>query len=287
MHPGMQAGPTPSLPHDVPGPCQAPLSAAGRLALLAGVLCLLLAPLLACSKKDPTFEDVPPADQLYSKGMKQLQGRKILGLVPWTNYSKAIETFQQIVDNYPYSEYEVEAQLRIADAYFEDGRYDEALSYYRDFGDLHPQHPKVPYTILRSALCKYKQTEATYRDQTETREAIQYLETLLRRFPYSEEGRQGEVLYYELRTRLAKSVMDIGDFYLDREQYQSAANRYRDVLDEYPGLGLDGEALFKLGLCYEHLKRVDEAVRLYHVVLENFRQTPLATKAAERIAAAN
>jgi len=253
-------------------------------ALLGLFACLLLAP--GCSKKKPTFEDVPPADELYQKGMKQLEGRKILGIVPWVNYSKAIATFQQIVDNYPYSEYEVEAQLRIADAYFDDGRYEEALSYYRDFGDLHPQHAKVPYTILRSALCKYKQIESINRDQTATREALKYLETLLQRFPYSEETREGEVMLYELRGRLARNVMQIGDFYLKRDQFQSAASRYRGLLDDYPGLGLDAEALYKLGLCYENMARKDEALRLYHVVMENFRDTSLAARAAERIAAA-
>jgi outer membrane protein assembly factor BamD (BamD/ComL family) len=81
-------------------------------------------------------------------------------------------------------------------------------------------------------------------------------------------------------------MMEIGDFYLDRTQYQSAATRFRRVLDDYPGLGSDAEALYKLGLCYEEMKRIDEALRLYHVVLENFSSSPDAERAAERIAGA-
>jgi len=238
---------------------------------------------VACKKDEPSFEDVPPANELWDEGMRRLQGRNILGY-RWINYGKAIESFQAIVDNYPYSEYEIEAELQIADAYFKDKRYEEALSYYRDFGELHPQNPKVPYTVLRSALCHYEQIESIDRDQTNTKAALTILEDLLRRFPYSPETKEGEVILFELRTRLAENVMEIGDFYLARDQYQSAANRYRSVLDEYPGLGLDAEALYKLGLCYEHMKLEDEALRLYHVVVENFRNTPLAAKAAERIA---
>jgi TolA-binding protein len=59
------------------------------------------------------------------------------------------------------------------------------------------------------------------------------------------------------------------------------------VVDDYPGLGLDAESLYKLGVCYEHMKLQDEALRLYHVVLENYRDTSLAAKAASRIAKAN
>jgi len=253
-----------------------------RTAILLVLSALLLSP-AACSKKTPDFEDVPPPEELWEKGLSQLEGRVYLGY-RHVNYGKAIETFQAIVDNYPYSEYEVEAQLKIADAYFDDKSYDEALSYYRDFGDLHPQNPRVPYTVLRSALCHFKQISSTNRDQTSTKEALKYLELLSTRYPYDPETREGEVIMQQLRTRLADNMMEIGDFYMKRTQYQSAATRYRMVLDEYPGLGLDAEALYKLGICYEHMKRVDEALRLYHVVLENFSDSRHAEDAAERIA---
>jgi outer membrane protein assembly factor BamD len=254
-------------------------SIATNLALL---VCLAVA--TACNKDTPDFEDVPPADELYAKGLEQLKGQNILGLYTWVNYTKAIETFQTIVDNYPYSEYEIEAQLKIADAYFDDKSYEEALSYYRDFADLHPQNPRVPYTILRSAQCHYNQISSVNRDQTTTKEALRYLEQLSSMYPYEPETREGEVLLQQLRTRLAENMLEIGDFYLKRKQYQSAATRYRATIDEFPGLGLDSEALFKLGICYENMKRGDEALRLYHVVLENFSDSRHAALAAERIA---
>ncbi len=268
-------------------PLRAATGAAARALALGCALALLVGiGVTGCKKGDPSFEDVPPADELWAEGQRRLEGRNIFGY-RWINYGKAIESFQAIVDNYPYSEYEIDAELQIADAYFKDKKYEEALSYYRDFAELHPQHPKVPYTVLRSALCHYEQIESIDRDQTNTRAAMEILEELLRRFPYSPETKEGEVILFELRTRLAENVMEIGDFYLVRDQYQSAASRYRTVLDEYPGLGLDAEALYKLGLCYEHMKLEDEALRLYHVVVENFRNTDLAAKAAERIARAN
>jgi outer membrane protein assembly factor BamD len=254
-----------------------------RASILASLSPLLLA--AACATRTPSFEDVPPADELYQEGLETLEGRRILGVIPWTSYDKAIESFQAIIDNYPYSEYTVKAELRIADAYFEDGRYEEALSYYRDFGDLHPQHEKVPYTLLRSALCHYERIRSVDRDQTPTREAQQYLERLISRYPYAPETREGEQVLRELRTRLAENVIDVGDFYLERQDYQAAAERYRMLLDVYPGLGLDAEALFKLGVAYQNMKRTDEALRLFHVVLENYRDTDLAMAAAEYIAA--
>lgn len=258
----------------------------GFVALFA--LLLASVPLWAgCSTDTPSFEDVPPADELYAEGEELLKGFNILWVYRWINYSKAIETFQAIIDNYPYSEYAVPAELQIADAYFQDERWEEALSYYRDFSDLHPQHEKVPYTILRSAQCHYEQIGSIDRDQTSAREALQFLDLLLRSHPYSPEAAEGERMMHELRTRLAENIVLTGDFYLYRNEFQAAAERYRNVLNVYPGLGLDAEALFKLGVCYENLKREDEALRLFHVLLENFSDTQHAKAARAHIAAAN
>ncbi|MDG2334641.1 MAG: outer membrane protein assembly factor BamD [Myxococcota bacterium] len=250
------------------------------------ILAFCLVFLYGCSTNSSGFEDVAPADELYAEGVDLLKGRNVLGVYTWINYTRAREPFQAIIDNYPYSKYETEAQIKIADTYFEEGNYEEALSYYRGFADLHPQHPKVPYTILRSALCYYNQIKSIDRDQTSTREALKYLEILSTKYPYAPATQEGEVILHQLRIQLADYMMEIGDFYLDRTQYQSAATRFRRVLDDYPGLGSDAEALYKLGLCYEEMKRIDEALRLYHVVLENFSSSPDAERAAERIAGA-
>lgn len=256
----------------------------GRI-LSSVTLVLSLSPLGACTKRAPTFEDVKPADELYSKGEKILEGRRLLGLIPFVDYEDAIETFQTIIDNYPFSEFAVKAELRIADAYYADRRYEEALSYYRDFADLHPQHERVPYTILRSALSYYNEIRSVNRDQASTRESLHYLDQLVRNHPFAEETREGEKLLRELRARLARNELETGDFYLNRDEYQAAAQRYRKLLDSFPGLGFDAEALYKLGVCYEHMKRRDEALRLYHVIVENYRNTRVAAKAANRIAA--
>lgn len=261
--------------------------ASGRRGLLASIAALGLLLVSSCASDKTGFEEVPPADELYAEGLRILDGWTILGIYTFVNYTKAIETFQAIIDNYPYSDHAVKAELQIADAYFADERWEEALSYYRDFGDLHPQHEKVPYTILRSAQCHYQQVGTVNRDQTSAKEALHFLETLLRNYPYAPETRQGEEMLQDLRTRLAENVLQTGDFYLGREEYQAAAERYRTVLNVYPGLGLDAEALFKLGVCYENLKRVDEALRLFHVILENFGDSLHAREARRHIAAAN
>jgi outer membrane protein assembly factor BamD len=239
---------------------------------------------LACGGGPAVDElgEAPSAEQLYQEGKEILsRGRKLFGLIDTTKYQNAIDKFQDIIDNYPYSDWAVLANLEIADTYFARERYEESLTYYRDFAELHPDHPKVPYALLRAAQSFYHQSRAPGRDQTFTHQAVDQLDDLMRRFPDAPEAREAEVLWRELRTRLGTHVMTIGDFYFERDEWQSAADRYRKVLNEYPGLGLDPEALYKLGVCYERMNRVDEASRIFQVILDNYGDTEVAHSAAE------
>lgn len=256
----------------------------GARLLLAG---LLLGAAACASTPDEEFAEFPPADELYRDGLAELEGGAKFWGLDTTDYPKAIERFQEILDNYPYSEYAVLSELRIADAYFQQGRYEEALGYYRDFADLHPEHERVPYTIYRAALCHEKQGENPGRDQTQTHRALAQLDRLMREHPHSAEALEAEQLWRELRTKLATHVFGIGEFYMAREEWQSAANRFRSVLNEYPGLGLDAEALYNLGRCYGKMQREDEAHRIFEVILENYEGSEIARRAEELIPAAN
>jgi outer membrane protein assembly factor BamD len=254
----------------------------------AGLACAA-AVSLACASAPPppSFEELPSAKQLYEKGetlaTKAGHGWHLFS----PDYGKAIETFQDIIDNYPYSEQAVLAQLAIGDAYFKQGKYDEAVSYYRDFVELHPEHPKVPYAMYQTVMSYYKQSRDASRDQTATEEALSHLDRLLARYPHSEYSADGERMWKELRTRLGKHTMGVADYYFGRDEFGAAADRYRQVLDQYPGLGLDAQALYRLGVCYTRMNRTDEARKIFQVILDNYRGSAVAEQAADLVPAAN
>lgn len=261
------------------GAAARPLARGALAALFAGVLA---AAGCAGGPSPAELGQVPSAEQLYVEAKKILaDGHEILWFWDTTDYQDAIDKFQDIIDNYPYSDLAVVANLEIADTFFTRERYEEALSYYRDFSELHPTHAMVPYALHRSALCYYHQARDPGRDQTFTKQAVAQIEELMKRYPDSREANEAQPLWRELRLRLGNHVMQIGDFYLDRDEYQSAANRYRQVLNQYPGLGLDPEALYKLGVCYERMQLTDEASKIFQVILDNYGDTEVAESAAE------
>ncbi len=262
------------------------LRASGPVLGLAGVLGALLLSGCATQAPVPSYSDLPSAEKLYEEGLAELDYQRSRRFLP-SDYLTAIEIFQDIIDNYPYSEQAVLAELAIADAYFEKGGFDEAISYYTDFVDLHPEHKRIPYAMYRRALSHYGQSKKAGRDQTETVRAIEALEQLIARYPHSAYTMDGEELLRKLRTRVARHDMGIGDFYFRKGEYPSAAERYRDLLNRFPGLGLDAEALYKLGLCYTRMNRDGEAHEIFQVILDNYGGSAVADAAADLIPAAN
>src|SRR5262245_17550050 len=176
---------------------RSPSARCAKLALAArdlriAVALLALCAGLSCKTDEKLFEEVAPAEQLWAEGSEILKGRSILGVYTYVDYEGAIEKFQAIVDNYPNSDYAIRSELAIADAYFENGKYDEALSYYRDFSDLHPQHEQVPYTLWQAAQCHERRALAPGRDPAATRDAIAFLDRLLLKHSHSGQAQPAE-----------------------------------------------------------------------------------------------
>lgn len=258
----------------------------GAFAAVLGSLVFALVS-MGCASKPVLDEELPAAEILYQRGLDQLaNGGRVLWVFPSSDTTKAIETFQQIVDNYPYSDLAVMAELKIADAYFADEKYEEALSYYRDFSELHPNHESVPYTLLQAGRCHVEQSRTANRDQTSARHAVGFLDKLIASHPGSPEASEGRRLQAEMRTKLGEHEIGIADFYFGRDEWQAAADRYRAVIERYAGLGFDETARERLAACYVEMNLPDEAKRVLDTPAQPRSGTDVATGGAEPTASA-
>jgi outer membrane protein assembly factor BamD len=222
-----------------------------------------------CASTSDDVEVLPSAEANYEAGLKALQGKRHLLFFHEVDHARAIKYFQEVIDNYPYSDHAVLAELRIADTHFEQRNFQEALSYYQDFVELHPNHPKVPYAIYRNGLCSYEQMRASDRDQGPTREAASQFQALLERYPDSEEAADAKVKLAETRDRLAHHELEIADFYYDQGIYHAAVQRYQRALDTYPEHQGNLETQARIGFALARLRRPGEAERVLRGALQH------------------
>lgn len=232
-----------------------------------GIAVLTIALLCACATAPPE-EELPSAESYYQRGVKLLEGRRVFLFFNDVDYPKAIESFQEVIDNYPYSEYSLLSELAIADIHYDREEYDEASSYYHDFVELHPNHPKVAYALYRNGLCSYNQMRAADRDQAATREAAAQFRALIERFPTAEMTYDARMRLAECEDRLALQIIDIADFYYGQEDYHSAVRRYEQAIATYPSHSTRARTMTRLGICLARLHQNERAVEVLQRALK-------------------
>ena len=232
-----------------------------------GIAVLTIALLCACATAPPD-EELPSAESYYQRGQKILEGRRVFLFFTDVDYPKAIESFQEVIDNYPYSEYSLLSELAIADIHFERDEFDEASSYYHDFVELHPNHPKVAYALYRNGLCSYNQMRAADRDQAPTREAVAQFRALLERFPDSDMSKDARERLGECENRLARQGIEIGNFYFSQHDWHAAARRYRVALTQFPSHQDRARTMVYLGVSLARLHHYGEAESALRRALE-------------------
>ena len=166
------------------------------------------------------------------------------------SHDEAITQFEQVRNRFPFNAYSILAELRIADCLYEKSDYLEASDAYRRFARLHPRDENVAYAAWRSGDAEMRLApRLASRDQTYSFRALGYLLDFRSRYPESEWLDEVEGAITDLRERLGRRLLLIGNYYLGQKEWAAAANRYEMMLDRYGDTENAERAIWKLALC--------------------------------------
>jgi outer membrane protein assembly factor BamD len=225
------------------------------------VLVVAAALLLAgCGEEREVYVEREVGD-LYNSAVNALEAGS------WTESAKL---FDEVERQHPYSVWATKAQLMAGYAYYEGNRYDEAVLSLNRFIQLHPGHRDVPYAHYLKALCYYEQISDVARDQQMTERALEALEEIVRRYPDSKYARDARLKIDLTRDHLAGKEMAVGRYYLTRQHYLAAVNRFRRVVDNYQTTTHVPEALHRLVEAYTAIGLEDEARKAAAVLGHNY-----------------
>jgi outer membrane protein assembly factor BamD len=219
-----------------------------KLAMIVAAGCLLA--VSACSSDDEAAYVETPVEQLYNTAIVSLEEG---------NYQQAGRQFDEVERQHPYSVWATKAQLMAAFAYYQSNKYDDAILAAERFISLHPGNKDVAYAYYLKAISYYEQITGVGRDQRVTRQALDALTEVVRRFPDTEYAKDARLKIDLARDHLAGKEMEIGRFYLNRGQYVAAINRFRTVIEEFQTTTHVPEALHRLTEAYLALGVRDEA----------------------------
>ena len=205
---------------------------------------------------------IESAESLYQSAEKQLKKG---------NYREAIVKFQEVERIHPYSKWATKAQMQAAYAAYEEDSYDEAILAFDRFVQLHPGNKDVDYAYYIRSLAYYEQISDVARDQDMTLQALKSFDALISRFPNSQYTRDAKLKRDLTLDHLAGKEMEIGRYYLNRNQMNAAINRFRTVVKKYQTTTHVPEALHRLVESYMTIGLRGEAQKIAAILGHNYQ----------------
>lgn len=253
-------------------------------------LCLLIlasaAMAQACAKSQVGLTSVSySASALlnYQRGLKAL-GKK--------RYQEAMRLFNFVRRRFAYSRYAPKAEVRIADCYFNQERFLEAIDSYKLFLRFRRTNKEVPYAQYRIAHAYFKLIPGDWwllppayeKDQSATYDALREVKKFIRDFPRNEYIIEVRMLYRKTLRKLADHEMYVARYYYSRDKYRASLGRLKSLKLRFLGVGLDEEILFLLGRCYLQLKKTGLAQKELTALTHQFPYGKYAKKAKNLLA---
>ena len=233
--------------------------------LAALIVLAMLSPLAACAGRGKKGADTSyvarDVSTLYNNGKERLDRG---------NYVLAAALFDEVERQHPYSVWARRAQLMSAFSYYLAKDHTKSVDSARRFLAIHPGNKDAPYALYLVGLNYYEQIEDVNRDQSITKQALDSLGELVRRYPDTRFASDARLKVDLVRDHLGGKEMEIGRFYQRRSQWLAATVRFRTVVDEYQTTTHTPEALMRLTECYLALGIPAEAKKAAAVLGANY-----------------
>jgi outer membrane protein assembly factor BamD len=193
-----------------------------------------------------------PVELLYSTGADRMDKHL---------WSQAVDYFQEVERQHPYSEWSRRAILMQAFAHYQDNNYEEAIGDSDRYISLYPGNASAAYAHYLKAICFFEQIVDVGRDQGATTQALDNLREVVQRYPHTEYAHDARLKIDMVNDQLAGKEMAIGRWYLRQGDTLAAIGRFRAVVDRYQTTSDTPEALYRLVEAYLTLGLTAEATR--------------------------
>lgn len=174
--------------------------------------------------------------------------RMVWGLLPgFTARDKALEYFETILANAPYSDYAPLSLMNIARGHQKLKQTEDAIDALDRMINNYPQSLLAPDAYLKLGQTHATLVDGPYYDQASTKEAMTYFTDFMLLFPSDAGVAAAEKGLDSMKTMLAESKMKIGDFYFyRRDNFTAAKVFYNEAITAYPESPIAGRAKVRL-----------------------------------------
>ena len=218
---------------------------------------------ISCSKENEKISIVEEESlemqmiNAYNDGLVQLERGDAI---------YAAKKFNEAELLYPQSIWAPRAALMASYSYFSYFYYSDAVLELEKFLDKYKNHPRRDYAYYLLALCHYDQIIDETKDLNEILKAKKYFEIIIQKYPNTEFALDSEYKLELIQELLASKEMYLARYYVEREKWIPAINRFKTVVEYYDSTIFVEEALHRLVELHFKLGLIDESKK-YAVLL--------------------
>ena len=223
---------------------------------------LLFLTVMSCSKKIEVeqIKEVSVDLQMieaYEEGMKQLnEGQSLI----------AVKKFNEAELLFPQSKWAPRSALMSAYAYYDYSFYNDAIDEVNRFLKTYPNSKRKDYAHYLKAMSFYNQIVDEKKDLGPILEAKQNFQFIITEYPESEYAMDASFKLELIEEILAAKEMHIGRFYLKKEKWIPAINRFKKVIEDYDRSIYAEEALHRLVEVHYRIGLLEESKK-YAILL--------------------
>ena len=224
----------------------------------------------SCTKKDEKISIVEEKSletqmiDAYNAGLEELEKNDVI---------YAARKFNEAELLYPQSVWAPRAALMAAYAYFSQLYYDDTIVELEKFLQKYKNHPRRDYAYYLLALSHYNLIIDETKDLEEILKAEKYFKIIIKNYPNTEFAIDSEFKLELIQEILASKEMYLARYYVDREKWIPAINRFKTVINDYETTIYVEEALHRLVELHYKLGLVDESKKYASLLGYNYQSS--------------
>ena len=234
------------------------------------IFLLIIILTLSCSKKEEKVTILKEKNletqmiEVYNQALKEFERGDVI---------YAGKKFSEAELLYPQSIWAPRAVLMSAYGYFSQGYYKDSINDLERFLVKYKNHPQTDYAYYLLALCHYDQIVDEKKDFNEILKAKKYFEILIDKYPNTDYASDSKFKLEFIVEIMASKEMYLARYYVQREKWIPAINRFKKVVNDFDTTIYVEEALHRLVELHYKVGLIDEAEKYAKLLGYNYQSS--------------
>ena len=226
--------------------------------------------IFGCSKKDNEVVTVKEKNlenqmiEIYNEGIKEFEKGDVI---------YAGKKFSEAELLFPQSIWAPRAVLMSAYGYFSQGYYSDAINDLERFLVKYKNHPQSDYAYYLLALCHYDQIIDEKKDLNQILKSKEYFDLIINKYPNTEYALDSKFKLEYITEILASKEIYLARYYVEREKWIPAINRFKEVINKYDTTIYVEEALHRLVELHYKIGLIEEAQKYAYLLGYNYQSS--------------